>query len=54
MTADYIRKFVPQFSDAEIFICGPEPLVSAVRQAAHDAGIPKDRFHDEAFAFHGE
>ena len=54
MTADYLRKYVPQFSDAEIYICGPEPLVSAVKQAAIDAGIPKDRFHDEAFAFHGD
>jgi predicted ferric reductase len=54
MTADYIKKYVPQFADAEIYICGPEPLVTAVKQAAVEAGIPKNRFHDEAFAFHGE
>ncbi len=54
MNEAYIEKLVPQFRDAEIYICGPEPLVSAVRQAAFDAGIPKDRFHDEAFAFHGD
>jgi predicted ferric reductase len=54
MTAEYIKKYVPQFADAEIYICGPEPLVSAVKKAAEGAGVPKDRFHDEAFAFHGD
>ncbi|MCX6429411.1 MAG: ferredoxin reductase family protein [Actinobacteria bacterium] len=54
MTQAYIEQLVPQFRDSEIYICGPEPLVSAVREAAIDAGIPKDRFHDEAFAFHGD
>jgi ferredoxin-NADP reductase len=29
-------------------------MVDAVKEAVKDAGIPKDRFHDEAFAFHGE
>jgi len=45
---------VPQFADSDIYICGPEPLVSAVRKAAEDLGVPKNRFHDEAFAFHKE
>jgi predicted ferric reductase len=54
MNAAYIKKLVPQFPDAEVYICGPEPLVSAVKQAAQDVGVPKDRFHDEAFAFHGD
>jgi len=25
-----------------------------VKQAAQDLGVPKNRFHDEAFAFHSE
>lgn len=54
MSYEYLKKFIPNFADAEIFICGPEPLVSAVKAAAKRAGIPKNRFHDEAFAFHGE
>jgi len=28
--------------------------VSAVREAFEDVGGPKNRFHDEAFAFHRE
>ena len=52
MTADYISKFVPAFADSDVYVCGPTPLVDAVRQAAKDAGIPKNKFHDEAFEFH--
>jgi ferredoxin-NADP reductase len=29
-------------------------LVEAVKSAAEDLGVPKNRFHDEAFAFHSE
>jgi predicted ferric reductase len=53
MSYDYLKKLIPNFQDAEVFICGPESLVSAVKAAAKKAGIPKNRFHDEAFAFHG-
>ena len=54
MDSRAMRRLVPQFADSDIYICGPEPLVSAVRQAAEDLGVPKNRFHDEAFAFHSE
>ena len=54
MNAEYISKLVPAFKDSDVFICGPKPLVDAVRAAAIESGIPKNRFHDEAFAFHGE
>jgi predicted ferric reductase len=52
MNARYISKFVPAFSDSEVYICGPSGLVEAVRDAAKAAGIPKDRFHNEEFEFH--
>jgi ferredoxin-NADP reductase len=54
MDADSLKALVPTFADSDIYICGPEPLVSAVRKAAEDLGVPKNRFHDEAFAFHKE
>ena len=53
MSYEYLKKLVPNFQDAEVFICGPEGLVLAVKAASKKAGIPKNRFHDEAFAFHG-
>jgi predicted ferric reductase len=53
MSYVYLKEILPNFQDAEVFVCGPEGLVSAVKAATKRAGIPKNRFHDEAFAFHG-
>jgi ferredoxin-NADP reductase len=54
MDARSLKMIAPNIADSDIYICGPEPLVSAVRKAAEDLGVPKNRFHDEAFAFHSE
>ena len=54
MDARSLKGLVPQFADSDIYMCGPEPLCSAVRKAAEDLGVPKNRIHDEAFAFHKE
>ena len=52
--AKALKALVPRIADADIYICGPGPLVEAVKAAADDLGVPKNRFHDEAFAFHSE
>lgn len=52
MNVKFLRQIVPMFADADVYVCGPDSLVDAVRRAADDCGIPKNRFHDEAFAFH--
>jgi ferredoxin-NADP reductase len=54
MDAKSLEALVPRFADSDIYICGPAPLVDAVREAAESLGVPKNRFHDEAFAFHSE
>jgi len=54
MDARSLKMIAPTFADSDIYICGPEPLVSAVRKAVEDLGVPKNRFHDEAFAFHSQ
>jgi predicted ferric reductase len=54
MDARSLKYLVPRFADSDIYICGPGPLVETVREAAKDLGVPKNRFHDEAFAFHSE
>ena len=54
MDAESLEALVPRFADSDIYICGPGPLVEAVRTAAKELGVPKNRFHDEAFAFHSE
>ena len=52
MTPKYIEKYIPAFKDSDVYVCGPTPLVDSVRDAAKAVGIPKNRFHDEAFEFH--
>ena len=54
MDARSITELVPRFADSDIYICGPAPLVESVRKAAKDVGVPKDKFHDEAFGYHTE
>jgi ferredoxin-NADP reductase len=49
-----MKALVSTLADSDVYVCGPEPLVSAVRKAAEDLGVPKNRFHDEAFAFHSQ
>jgi predicted ferric reductase len=49
-----LTKLVPSFADADVYICGPAPLVESVRKAAQDVGVPKDKIHDEAFGYHSE
>ena len=52
MDAAYIKALAPRVADSDIYICGPEALVETVRHAAQELGVPKNRFHDEDFAFH--
>lgn len=52
MNARQITKIAPRSADSDIYVFGPEGLVEAVRRAAKEVGVPKNRFHDEAFAFH--
>ena len=54
MDAKSLKGLVPRIADSDIYICGPGPLVETVKQAAEDLGVPKNRFHAEAFAFHAE
>jgi ferredoxin-NADP reductase len=52
MDAKTLKALVPQIADSDIYICGPAPLVESVKAAAAELGVPKNRFHDEAFEFH--
>jgi ferredoxin-NADP reductase len=51
MDSKSLHALVPRIADADVYICGPEPLVESVKQAVADLGVPKNRFHDESFSF---
>ncbi len=52
MTAKDIMQYVPAFRYCDVYVCGPTPLVEAVREAAAACGVPRERFHAEIFEFH--
>ena len=43
---------VPDIQAADIYVCGPESFIHAVREAAHVLGVPAHKVHHEAFSFH--
>ena len=47
-TAAQLAAAEPQWADAEVFVCGPPPLMNAVREHYAAAGLAS-RHHDEAF-----
>lgn len=46
-----LAQMVPQVSVRDWYVCGPHPLINAVRTAADVLGVPARRFHHEEFAF---
>jgi len=42
---------VPDIQAADIYVCGPEDLIHAVREAARVLGVPAHKVHHEAFSF---
>ncbi len=51
MSPQQLRKLVPHIGTSEIFLCGPDGLVTEIKKSIEALGIPADRLHDEAFAF---
>ncbi len=51
LDAARLRELVPDVTRRTIFLCGPEDLITSVREAADDLGIPQDRVHAESFSF---
>ena len=42
---------VPDVRDREVFVCGNDALVTAVRSAVTECGVPEERFHAEEFSW---
>jgi len=50
VTLDLIKQAVPDFLEREIFICGPGPMIVALRDAFVSAGVPIKHIHYELFS----
>jgi ferredoxin-NADP reductase len=51
ITGEALRRLVPDLTDRDVYLCASPGLASAVRDALRDAGLPRRRLHQEAFAF---
>jgi predicted ferric reductase len=49
--AQALAMLIPDFGDADVFICGPPGFTEVVRTASEQLGVPASRFHSELFAF---
>ncbi|MBS7349826.1 MAG: 2Fe-2S iron-sulfur cluster binding domain-containing protein [Comamonas sp.] len=46
---DIIQALLPAASMDEVFICGPDAMITATEKALQDAGVPQDRVYTERF-----
>lgn len=45
-----LARLIPDIADRDIFLCGPPPMMTALRAAMIDLGVPKSQIHFERFA----
>ncbi|HEY3802404.1 MAG TPA: ferric reductase-like transmembrane domain-containing protein [Kofleriaceae bacterium] len=49
ISADLLRAFVPDFTHGPVMLCGPDPMMTAMRALLVGMGIPDGEVHQEAF-----
>lgn len=51
LTPTALRQLVPDLRQREVYLCGPTPMMEAVRDGLRASGIPRGRIHFERFEF---
>ncbi len=51
LSAEQLRRLVPDIAERDVFLCGPEPMMDAARAGLRQAGVPRRHIHHESFAF---
>jgi predicted ferric reductase len=46
-----LQHWIPDIAERDVFVCGPEPWVAAVRRTTAAAGLPATQFHVETFGW---
>jgi predicted ferric reductase len=49
--AHALLHLAPELAQSDVYVCGPESWMDAVRAAAFRAGLPADQLHEERFAW---
>jgi predicted ferric reductase len=52
MSAEHLRKLVPDIAAREIYLCGPPAMVAAIEGNVRATGVPRKFIHIERFALH--
>ncbi|HMQ01463.1 MAG TPA: ferredoxin reductase family protein [Candidatus Doudnabacteria bacterium] len=45
-----LHQLVPDLTERDVFLCGPPPMMDALKKALKNLGLPKKQFHWERFA----
>lgn len=45
-----LARLVPELAVSDVYLCGPPPMMRALRGVVLDAGVPRNRLFDERFA----
>lgn len=51
LTPTALRQLVPDLRQREVYLCGPTPMMEAVRDGLQSSGIPRGHIHFERFEF---
>ncbi len=50
LDGERITRLVPDAAERDIFLCGPPPMMKALRRTLTGLGVPRGQIHDERFA----
>jgi ferredoxin-NADP reductase len=51
MTAQNLRRLVPDVAERDVYLCASPGLSAGVRAALREIGLPPSRLHEEVFSF---
>ena len=51
LTPAALRELVPDLRQREVYLCGPTPMMEAVRDGLRASGLPRGHIHFERFEF---
>ncbi len=47
--AALVQAIAPDFGDREVFVCGPNPFMAAIKDSFDRLGFPSEQYHEESF-----
>jgi ferredoxin-NADP reductase len=51
LDARSILRMVPDVDERDVFICGPDPMIDAVKRGLRSLHVPNSQIHAERFAY---